>query len=334
MSGETGMTRQRELWFVAPQKVAIRPGTTVGAIAPGQVRARALASGVSQGTELLLYRGEGPTPFDPTLDAPGTPTYPRRYGYAWVGRVVESLADAVPSGSCIFALAPHGDEHVLEGQRARVLPDTIPAERATFAANLETAVTVTWDAQVSLGDEVVIVGGGIVGLLCGWLARRSGARRVRLIESSPRRRQAALLFEIDEARPPEEDDPRADADVVIEATGNPACLDRAIAHARRDATVIIASFYGERKSMVALGSDFHRRRIAMKASQVSHIPPHMTARWDAARRFELVLALLEEARLDTLIDPPVAFGRAPETYARLFADPGASLQTVFSYDEP
>jgi threonine dehydrogenase-like Zn-dependent dehydrogenase len=157
---------------------------------------------------------------------------------------------------------------------------------------------------------------------------------VRLIEPHPRRRRAAAVFEIDEAVSPEDDAPAGEADVVIEATGNPACLDRAIAHAGRDATVVVASFYGDRKDPVALGSDFHRRRIGLKASQVSSIPPRMSARWDAARRFDLVLALLADARLDTLVDPPVPFDRAPQTYARLCAEPGDSLETVFSYDAP
>jgi 2-desacetyl-2-hydroxyethyl bacteriochlorophyllide A dehydrogenase len=325
------MIRRRELWFVAPQKVEIRSGPELLALQEGQVRARALASGISQGTELLLYRGEGPHPFDPSLDAPGTPTYPRRYGYAWVAEVVESRATGVPTGSRIFALAPHGDEHVLEADHARVVPTAIAPARVTLAANLETAITVLWDAELSLGDDVVIVGGGIVGLLCGWLARRGGAGCVRLVEPSARRRTAALALGIDEAISPEHDTPRGDQDVVIEATGHPSSLDRAISHAGRDGVVVVASFYGERKSEVSLGSAFHRRRIALKASQVSSIPPRRAPRWDSGRRFALVLRLLEETRLDGLIEPPISLDQAPATYARLASDPGGALQTVFSY---
>src|SRR3954447_18649530 len=113
------MTRRRELWFAARNKVEIREGDEPPALAAGQVRARSLASGVSQGTELLLYRGEGPNPFDPSLDAPGTPTYPRRYGYAWVGEIVESRADDVRVGTRVFALAPHGDEHTFGARDVR-----------------------------------------------------------------------------------------------------------------------------------------------------------------------------------------------------------------------
>jgi 2-desacetyl-2-hydroxyethyl bacteriochlorophyllide A dehydrogenase len=324
------MTRRRELWFSAPHAVEIRPGAAPRALGMGEVRAAALASGISQGTELLLYRGEGPTPFDPSLDAPGTPTYPRRYGYAWVGEIVESSAD-IAVGTRVFALAPHGDEHILAAGQCRPLPASVPPERATLAANLETAVTVIWDAELALGDNVTILGGGIVGLLSAWLARRAGASRVRLVEPSTKRRQAALALGINEALAPEDDDPKAEDDVVIEATGDPASLDRAIAHAARDATVVVASFYGERKSAVALGSAFHRRRVALKASQVSQIPSAQAARWTSARRFEFVLSLLGDARLDHLLETPVSFADAPAAYARLAADPGAAVQTIFSY---
>src|SRR5262245_33776661 len=121
------MTARRELWFTGPRQVEIRSGEVGRALVPGEVRARALASGVSQGTELLLYRGEGPTPFDPSLDAPGTPTYPRRYGYAWVGEIVESRA-GLRENDHLFALAPHGDEHVLDARNVRVLPSSLPPE--------------------------------------------------------------------------------------------------------------------------------------------------------------------------------------------------------------
>jgi threonine dehydrogenase-like Zn-dependent dehydrogenase len=246
---------------------------------------------------------------------------------------VESRGEGVPAGSRIFSLAPHGDEHLIDAIDARLIPDAIPPARATLAAHLETAVTVIWDAELSLGDEVVVIGGGIVGLLCGWLARRAGAERVRVVEPSPRRRGAALALGIDEAIPPERDEPRGDQDVVIEATGNPLSVDRAISHAGRDAVVVVASFYGERKGVVSLGSAFHRRRVDMKASQVSHIPPRKTGRWTGERRFALVLNLLRDARLDALIDPPIPFDRAPTAYAELASDPGASLHTVFSYGD-
>ena len=320
----------RELWFVGPQAVELRNATPPQPLDSGQLRARALASGISQGTELLLYKGEGPTPFDPSLDAPGAPTYPRRYGYAWVGQVVESQSDAHPLGSRVFALAPHGDEHCLDAGQARLLPADVPAERAVLAANLETAVNVVWDAGVALGDDVIVIGGGVVGLLAGYAARRSGASSVRLIEPSALRRDAALKLGFDAAFSPDQAIERR-ADVVIEASGNPACLDRAVALAREEGLIVVASFYGQRIAPVALGADFHRRRLTLRASQVSRLPPARSVGWSFARRFALVTDLLQDPALEALLERAVPFAEASATYARLARAPGDALQTLFHY---
>ncbi len=320
----------RELWFTGPRSVELRSVPARGALAAGELRARALVSGVSQGTELLLYKGEGPTPFDPSLDAPGAPTYPRRYGYAWVGEVIESESAAHPVGARLFALLPHAEQHCFEASRAMLLPAEIPPERAVLAANLETAVNTVWDAGIGLGDDVVVIGGGIVGLLAGYAARRSGAARVRLVEPSAERRNAASALGFDAASssvPPE----HGSADVVIEASGNPACLDAAIGLARDEGLIAVASFYGSRVSPVALGADFHRRRLTLRASQVSRIPGGRTARWSFERRFGLVTELLRSPVLDALLEKTTPFEDAPATYARLASAPGAALQTSFGY---
>lgn len=324
-------SNHRELWFVGPRQVELRAARPLRPLVRGEVQVRALHSGISQGTELLLYRGQGPRIFDPSIDAPGAPAYPRRYGYAWVGRIVQSLAEGYDIGTHVFALQPHGDSHCLRADQLRRLPPDVPSPRATLAANLETALTVVWDAGVALGDDVVVVGGGIVGLLCVLLAKRAGAARVRLVEPSGRRREAGRMLGADQAESPDHDVPGGNADVVIEATGDPAALDRAIAHAGFEATIALASFYGERRSPIGLGDDFHRKRLTLKSSQVSHVPARQSPRWDFARRFARVLDYLHDPRLDALLDPVVPLAEAPALYARLDADPGTALHSVLAY---
>jgi 2-desacetyl-2-hydroxyethyl bacteriochlorophyllide A dehydrogenase len=321
----------RELWFTGPRAVELRAGG-IPRIGPGQVLAQAIVSGVSQGTELLLYRGEGSTPFDPSLDRAGAPTYPRRYGYAWVGEVIDRAPDVhdIAVGTRVFALAPHGDLRAIDAADARPLDAAIPPTRAVLAANLETAVTGLWDSGASIGDEVVVVGGGVVGLLVAWLAMSLGGR-VRLVEPSLRRREVAQTLGVTATVTPAEDQPRGHADIVFEATGDPSALDRAIAHAAREATVVVVSFYGGRTARVSLGTHFHRRRIQLRSSQVSCIPAVRSARWTTARRFDLVRELLARQCLDALIDPAVPFDTASATYARLDTAPGDALQTVFAY---
>lgn len=324
------MSALRELWFTAPGSVELRAGSAAE-LADGQLRVRALASGVSQGTELLLLKGEGPAQFDPSLDAPGAATYPRRYGYAWVGQVIEARGGELAPGTRVFGLLAHGDEHVVAASALRPIPDGVPAERAVLAANLETAVNVIWDAGVALGDDVLVIGGGVVGLLVGYLARASGASRVRLLEPGPRRRAAALALGFDAALTLEQAPAGADADIVIEASGRPECLSVALAHARQEGVVTVASFYGQRVAPLCLGDDFHRRRLTLRASQVSHLPQSKAVGWSLSRRFELVCRLLGDERLDALLERSVAFDEAPALYHRLATAPSELLQCVFRY---
>ncbi len=321
----------RALWFVGPKKVELR-GEAVRSPGPREVVVRALASCVSQGTELLLYRGEGPAAFDPTLDvaASAAPTYPRRYGYAWVGEVIAKGESArLAEGTRVFALAPHGDVHVLNDDLVRALPEDYPATRAVLAANLETAVTCVWDANVTLGDDVVVLGGGVVGILTAWLLAKSGVT-VTLLERSEKRRAAAralvpaAMTEVDAAAD-------GTADVVIEATGDPRMLDAAVAWARPEGRIVVASFYGTRRAAIDLGDRFHRGRLELRASQVSSIPPRLRERWTPARRWMFVLSLLRERALDALLAPPVPFDRAAELYAALDRDANVPPAHVFVY---
>jgi 2-desacetyl-2-hydroxyethyl bacteriochlorophyllide A dehydrogenase len=323
--------KARELWFVAPRLVEVRAGQTP-AMGPRQVLARCVASGISQGTELLLYRGMGPTPFDPSLDLPGAPVYPRRYGYAWVGDVIARgrEVDRMEVGTRVFALASHGDLHALDADAVRRIDPAIPPARAALAATLETAITCVWDAGISLGDRVTVLGGGIVGLLAGWLAQAAGAS-VRLVEPGARRRDLGRALGLSAVVAPDEDRPRGDADAVIEATGDPSALDRAIAHAAPEGTIAVLSFYGIRTHPVALGSEFHRRRLVIRATQVSRIPPTHSSRWTASRRFELVRRLLCDALLDSLLSEAVPFDEAARAYARLDQAPGTHAHMVFDY---
>lgn len=309
----------RDLWFVAPRRVELREAAP-RAPGDGEIAVRGLASCVSQGTEMLLYRGDGPEPFDPSLDD-GGPTYPRRYGYAWVGETAE--------GTRVFALAPHSEGHVLRAEDARVLPAGVPPARATLAANLETAITCVWDAEPALGDRAIVLGGGVVGILVSWLLLRAGAH-VTLVEPRATRQAAAraLCPALAFAGAPPSD---AAADLVVEATGDPHALDLAIGCTGLEARVVVASFYGARRAAVDLGDAFHRRRLDLRASQVSTIPARLRSRWDRARRFALVCELLHEPALDALFAAPVPFEEAPALYASLDQDADVPPAHVFVY---
>lgn len=298
------------------------------------VLVRSIASGVSQGTELLLFKGEGAQPFDPSLSQGGQFTYPCRYGYSCVGEVIGCASDvaSVAAGSRIFALAPHGDVHLLHSNQVRAIGLTVPATRAVLAANMETAINCVWDSGVSIGDRVVILGAGTVGLLVAWLSSKIGAE-VQIIEPSEKRRAVAVELGVTSVSQPEGTPLAGAADIVIEASGNPAALDSAIALAGREALIVVVSNYGRRTASVDLGSHFHRRRLTIKSSQVSTIPADRATRWSLDRRFELVKRLLLDQQLDHLVDNVIDFNRAPETYEQLRNRPVDYIQTVFTYSQ-
>ncbi len=325
----TDAAHGRALWFVGPRAVELRD-EAAQAPGPGEVTVRALASGISQGTELLLYRGEGPAIFDPSLGDASAETYPRRYGYAWVGEITAvGEGTRLRVGTRVFSLATHGELHTLPEAAVRPLPEDLSATRAVLAANLETALTCAWDGNPSFGDDAVVLGGGVVGTLTAWLLARSGVN-VTLVEPGARRRAAARAL-MPDALIEAAADPDGSADLVVEATGQPARLDDAIAWARPEARVVVASFYGARRAPIDLGDAFHRHRLELRASQVSAIPPRLRGRWTPARRWQFVLSLLRERALDALLAPAVPFAQASELYAALDGDADIPPAHVFVY---
>lgn len=331
MITSTEPIQTRELWFTGPGQVELRTGE-LPLLKPGMTIVRSIASGVSQGTELLLFSGEGAVPFDPSLGHEGHTTYPCRYGYSCVGEVIACASDvsSVATGDRVFALAPHGDVHLLPSNQVRPISRAIPATRAVLAANMETAVNCIWDSGMSIGDRVAVLGAGTVGLLIAWLSLKIGAE-VRVIDPSERRRAVASQLGVKDTCKPEDGGLRGVADIVIEASGNPTALDSAVALAAQEALIVVVSNYGKRSSEVELGNQFHRRRLTIKSSQVSAIPDVRARRWSLDRRFELVKSLLLDQHLDYLVDNVIQFNSAPETYEKLQNRPGAYVQTVFEY---
>lgn len=321
---EYAVNMPKELWFVGPNQVELRE-TLPGDVPAGWLRVAGLYSAVSHGTEGLLVTGQGPTQFDPSLDAPDQATYPRRYGYAWVGRV---LTPGPTLGATVFSLQPHGTEHVLTPAQLRVVPPTLAPERATLAAAMETALNAVWDAELRVGERVVVLGAGTIGLLVSYVAARAGAR-VTVVEPRGDRHAAVKQCGVADVVPSADALPD-DFDAVFEVTGDPRTLDAAIARCGLEARVVVVSFYGAKAAPVGLGDQFHRRRLRLVSSQVSTIPSGLRSRFDFARRFEVVCALLEDARLDVLTQHVVPFDEAEDVYARL-GSLGAPPQVLFRY---
>jgi 2-desacetyl-2-hydroxyethyl bacteriochlorophyllide A dehydrogenase len=331
------------VWFSAPCTVEVRH-TAVGDPGPGQVLIATELSAISAGTELLVYRGLVARALKPDLATiEGDFSFPLKFGYAAVGRVV-AIGPAVAElsvGQRVFALHPHQSVFVAPVELVVPLPEAVKPEAGVFFANLETAFNVLLDAHPRLGERVVIFGQGVVGLLITRLARLAGVAQIIVVEPIAERRAAAadlgadLTLEPGEAGP---DDLRRlsggdGPDLVIEASGTPSALQTALDAVAFQGTVVACAWYGSKLLALDLGGRFHRERVRLISSQVSHVDPALSPRWNRRRRTGAVLKLLPTLGLPELISHRFPLSQAPEAYRLLDERPGDALQVTLTYDE-
>ena len=318
----------RAFWIAAPGRGEIR-NETLPAPGAGDVVVRARFSGVSRGTEALVFQGRVPASERERMRAPfqaGAFPAPVKYGYASVGIVEHGPAGL--AGRPVFALFPHQTRYVVPADRVSVLPDNVPPARAVLAANLETALNGIWDARPQVGDRVTVIGGGTVGCLVAWLAGRIAGCEVELIDVNPRRAAIANALGVRFSEPASG---RQDADVVIHTSGSPAGLALALQLAGFEATIVELSWYGDQSVSLPLGEAFHARRLTIRSSQVGEVAASKRARRTHAQRMQAAIAMLADPVLDALITGESAFETLPQTLARLAADPGDTLCHRITY---
>jgi len=322
------MAEARAFWVTAPGRGEVR-SELLPAPGAGEVLVETLASGISRGTEILVFQGHVPKSQHQVMRAPfqaGEFEFPLKYGYSSVGIV----ADGAPElrGRRVFCLYPHQDRYVVPASAVVPVPDAVPDARAVLAANLETALNGLWDAAPRIGDRVAVIGAGVVGVLAGALLARMPGTEVQLIDVNPDKAAIAAALQVDFALPAAA---RGDVDLVIHASGAAEGLARALDLAGFEARVVELSWYGDRAVALPLGEAFHSRRLRLIASQVGAVAPAQRSRWDRRRRLALALDLLADRRFDALLAPAAPFERLPEVMAELAARPSSIMCQVISY---
>ncbi len=311
----------RAFWLVEPGRGEIRD-EPLPPPAAGDCVVRTLFTGISRGTEALVFHGRVPECERERMRAPfqaGDFPAPVKYGYANVG-IVERGPDAL-NGRRVFVLYPHQTRYVVSADAVHVIPDDVPAERAVLAANLETAINGMWDARPHIGDRIAVVGAGAVGCLAAWLASGIRGCRVELVDVDPGRERIARAFGIGFSAPTS----AAEADVVVHASGSGEGLATALRIAAFEATIVDMSWYGDQRVPLPLGESFHSQRLTLKSSQVGTVAAAQRARWTHRRRLQLALSLLRDPALDVLITSESRFEELPETMRRLSIDAAGTV---------
>ena len=295
----------------------------------GDVVVRTLRSGISRGTETLVFRGAVPRDQGVAMRAPfqeGDFPGPVKYGYLNVGAVEEGPAEL--RGRTVFCLYPHQTAYVVPAVSVTVVPEGVPATRAVLAGTVETAINALWDAGPAIGDRVAVVGAGMVGCCVARLLQRHPAVEVTLVDVDPSRADVAAALEVDFAVP--EAAPR-EFDLVVHTSATSAGLQRSLDLLATEGTVIDLSWYGDTEVRLTLGGAFHARRLAIRSSQVGTLSPARASRRTSADRLALSLELLRDPAFDALLTGESRFDELPDVMARLAAGSLPALCHTLTY---
>ena len=293
-----------------------------------------LYSGISKGTETLVFLGKVPTSEHQRMRAPfqvGDFDGPVKYGYCNVGLVKQGPDGWV--GQRVFCLHPHQDRFVVPAASVHRLPDSLPSRRAVLAANMETAVNGIADAGLDtdinggITTSVSVIGFGVVGGLIAHLAHRHG-HEVELIDINPNKKALADALGIAFKTPEEASEERA---VVIHTSASEAGLIQALNLAKHEGLIVEMSWFGTQAPRLPLGEAFHSKRLTLRGSQVGTIAPSRQASWTYATRFAYALGELEDPRLDGFINRASPFEALPQVMAALAQGDADALCHVIDY---
>jgi threonine dehydrogenase-like Zn-dependent dehydrogenase len=316
-------------WLRGPGQGEIRP-VALPEPASGDVLVRTLRSGVSRGTEALVFRGGVPPNQYMAMRAPfqeGDFPGPVKYGYLNVGTVAEGPPEL--SGRTVFCLYPHQTAYVVPAGAVTVVPDDVPPARAVLAGTVETAVNALWDAAPLVGDRVAVVGAGMVGCCVARLLARFPGVDVTLVDVDLSRAEVARALGAGFARP---DDAAGGCDLVVHTSATSAGLQRSLELLAAEGTVLDLSWYGDTEVRLQLGGAFHTGRLGLRASQVGTVSQARRARRTTADRLALALELLRDPAFDVVLTGESRFDELPGVMARLAERSLPALCHTITYD--
>ncbi|RPI94495.1 MAG: oxidoreductase [Chloroflexi bacterium] len=334
--------KRKTLYFTAPQEVELRE-ETLPALGADDVLVETICTAISAGTEMLVYQGRFPRDLetDPVISSlRGGFEYPLAFGYASVGVVRETgkQVDRSWRDKLVFAFQPHTSHFIANPSSLFPIPYPLSPETACFLPNMETAVNLVQDGAPILGERVLVLGQGVVGLLTSSLLSEFPLETLVAVDCYELRRRSAPIADrlsLDPNAPGFHKDALAllggQADLTFELSGRPETLNDALALTGFAGRIVIGSWYGEKRAEIDLGGAFHRSRIKLISSQVSTLAPELSGRWDKARRFETAWKALKRIKPEKWITHRFPIEEASQAYEMLDKNPAETIQLLLTY---
>jgi len=336
------MPKAKTLFFTDKKQTEIRE-TNLPDLREDEALVETLYSAISAGTEMLVYRGQFPHLADTHDDLSSDLNYPLAYGYACVGKVKETGKQVNTSwqNKLVFAFQSHTSHFITKTESLFPIPYSLKPETACFFPNMETAVNLVQDGAPILGERVLVLGQGVVGLLTASLLSEFPLESLVTVENFELRRNALNVegqkskvesLSPSDLRPFDKTQGMPSTfDLVFELSGSPSALNDAIASTTFSGRIVIGSWYGQKHAEIDLGGTFHRSRIKLISSQVSTISPELSGRWNKSRRFDTAWKALERIKPEQWITHRFALNDADKAYQLLDENPQETIQVIFDY---
>jgi 2-desacetyl-2-hydroxyethyl bacteriochlorophyllide A dehydrogenase len=267
----------------------------------GQVLVKARMTLISPGTERAFY-----------LALPNTnANYPLYPGYSFIGDVVAvgDGVDKLQAGDRIACTANHRSHALVDASSCLIVPDAACDEDAVFFNLIAIAMQGIRKARIELGESVLVIGAGLIGLCAIQLARLNGAMPVIAVDIHQERLELAkqvgadYTFISDEAL---QDNLHAVTrgqypNVTIEATGVPSVVVKAFQMtAARGRVVLLGSSRGETNG-VNFYRDVHRNGLTVIGGHEITRPlsENNPGWWTQVSEHQVILDFLAGGRIET-----------------------------------
>jgi len=337
--------KRKTIYFTAPRQVELRE-ESLPALGADDVLVETICSSISAGTEMLVYRGQFPNIIDSHDNLSSDLKYPLAYGYACVGVIKETgkHVDKSLLDKLVFGFQSHTSTFICDPSSLIFAPASFSAETCSFLPSMETAVNLIQDAAPILGERVLVLGQGVVGLLVASLLKEFPLESITTSDYYELRRRSSLAIGVNDSFDPNSfnnfssnlnQTPHPaytkNFDLTFELSGSPSALNTAIAMTTFSGRIVVGSWYGEKRAEIDLGGAFHRSRIQLISSQVSTIAPALSGRWDKPRRFGVAWEALNRIQPQKWITHRFPIEEAARAYDLLDKNPQETIQVIFEY---
>ncbi len=299
---------------------------------------KTLYSGISRGTESLVYKGKVPKSEETRMKCPhqiGNFSYPISYGYACVGEILETQSDVkhFKKGDYVFVLHPHQNIFQVHEDACSLLPKGLPPSRAVLSANMETAVNAGWDGELGETSKHMVIGAGVVGLLTAYCIKQFSGHTPTILDINSDKKSVAQKLGLKFMTPDEfKNSNSPHMQRIFNTSASEKGLQFAIDVSDFEARIIEMSWYGDKAVSLNLGGAFHSKRLQIISSQVGHVSPAKRDTHSYSQRMQVAMKLLSDPKLDALLEDEIEFEALPNHLDDIFSDNSSALCQLVAYN--